>query len=231
MTDDALADEILGYLPEGIRHRSGSMLMSGRDAWRVDPHGSPRSHPLYILGFNPGGAPAETDQAIEDQAASVLAHARYSSFVEESWVVGGRKHAAGEAKLQKSVLHVLDQVRLDPYETPASNVNFVRSVSIADLAKDDHAWAAECWPFHAAMFSRLGTKVVLCLGKPTADFVRAKVGSHAVADRFTEYNRRGYSTVTYTGGSVDVISAYHPGRFPWYPENSDISPLVARALA
>ena len=81
------------------------------------------------------------------------------------------------------------------------------------------------------MVERLGVRVVLCFGEDTAIFVRAKVGSHVETDRFVENNARRWASVTYSGGSVTVIAAAHPGRSYWYLPHYDIAPLVARALA
>lgn len=221
MTDDAaLADEILGYLPAGIGDRFGSMLMSGRSAWTGE-------RPLYILGFNPGGA-SGTGDTVASHTEAIWRHESYSSFVHESWAPGGRVRPTGEAPLQKSVRYVLDGCGLDPREVPASNVNFIRSATEDALPLDDWGWAEKCWPFHDVMIERLGVRVVLCFGKNAANFVREKVGSHDELERIEHTSRQ--RSIVYTGGSVTVIQAAHPGRFHWYLPKYDILPLVRHAL-
>jgi hypothetical protein len=226
--DYALVNEILGLVPPGLRDLPGGPLYSGRDAWRGTKQ-------MYLMGINPGGSP-ESGPTVAEQAASILRAApTYSVYLHEEWMTAtGKLRAAGTAPLQKRVLHLFRQLDLEPGTVPASNMVFVRSRREHHIeAGQMRSWADVCWPFHAAMIERLGVRVVVCMGKNVAGFVRAKVGSHTEVDSFSE----GYGSTrprvsrTFTGGSVIVVQAAHPTFANWCNPLADISPLVQSALA
>lgn len=218
---------ILAAIPQSLRDVSGAALYTGLLSWTT-------SSPLYVLGINPGGDPADIAGTVAEQAAGVLESLNYSAYRDEKWENGrGGCYAKGRHPMQRSVLHLLHRLGLDPGKIPSSNMVYARSRQAHHIAPDDmRAWAEECWTFHAEMIERLDVRVVLCMGADVASFVRRKVGSHAEVDRFVEdRERRPRVSRTYVGGRVTVVHAAHPSRgMDWSKESCDLAPLVSRAL-
>lgn len=216
-------DEILDLVPAAIRGRSGSVLYSGRSAFTGQ-------RPLYLLGLNPGGNPADhvenTIGRSVDGARARLAD-DWSAYANESW--RGRK--PGTATLQPRVLHLLASVGLNPRQVPASNVVFVRSKREADLAQEKLALLQACWPMHEAVIGRLGVRVMVCMGGTAGAWVREMLGAHEQVDAWSEQNARGWTSTAHVGRSgVQVLTLPHPSIAKWNSLGADPSPLVAAAL-
>jgi hypothetical protein len=158
----------------------------------------------------------------------------YSNYVDGEWGnSGGRLRAKGTAPLQRSVLHLLGVLGLEPGTVPASNVIFARSRQAHHISREqEQAMAEDCWRLHATMIERLDVKVVVCFGGRAAGFVRAKVSAHTVADQFIEaYADRSWSSRTFTGRGVSVVQMTHPERADWTNPMADPTGLVVRALS
>lgn len=225
MSDDQLLAAILDQVPQRLRHVSGAVLYSGREAWTGTAD-------LYLMGLNPGGDPALETETVAAQVHRVLRieDANYSSYRDDSW--GNGEFRRGEHRMQRNVLHLLETLGLDPGLVPSSNLVFARSRSWGDLPrKNQRAWAEACWPFHQAMIERLRVRVVLCFGRPAGDLVRAMMGAHEEIDCFIESNNRGWASRAYRGSEdVIVVQATHPSRAVWLNPSSDVTPLIERAL-
>jgi hypothetical protein len=222
------AARILATIPTSLRDVSGTAPYTGLASWT-------QPSPLYVMGYNPGGDPADISRTVAENAANLFHNlpANYSAYRDEMWSNGrGGEYAVGQHPMQKAMLHVLGRLGLDPGLVPTSNLFYARSRRAHHVAAGDaRTWIEACWPFHAAMFERLQTRVVLCLGRDSARYVRSKVGSNTVVETFRENNGRGTSTTVYSGGSVTVVDAAHPSRSSWWTPECDITPLVARALS
>lgn len=227
MSDSAIA-ELLAAIPESVRWESGTALYTGLASWT-------QPNPLYVMGINPGGRPG--GDTVYGNAEAMLRDPRktvFSDWVNGRWAApSGRLYEAGQHPLQRRFLHLFDVLGVDPRYVPTSNMIYVRSRQANHIAANRmNALAEECWPFHARMIERLRARVVLCMGRQVAWFVRSKVGAHTEVDRFREtYDKRSSMSVTYTGPGVTVVQVTHPRYANWVDPRADVSPLVARALA
>jgi hypothetical protein len=206
-------------VPPELLGLSGSVYYSGRDAF-TGPS------PLYILGLNPGGDPAASTA---DTIGSHLEYARplperWSAYRHQSWA--GRP--AGTHPLQRSVLHLLDRLGLDPSDVPSSNLVFARSRSEATMPD----YADECWAFHAAVVETLDVKAVVCFGGQAAGYARTRLNAHREVGRYKETNKRGNTSLTYESPSgLRVVKVTHPSRHSWSNPEADVTGLVAASLA
>lgn len=211
-------------IPPEMMSMSGSVYYSGRDAF-TGPS------PLYILGLNPGGDPmASSADTVETHLGWARPlPARWSAYRDQSWA--GRP--AGTAGLQPRVLHLLDRLGLDPSDVPSSNLVFVRSTREATMGDGlMGSYADDCWPFHAAAIKSLGVRVVLCLGGTVGGYVRERLAAKREIGTFVEANKRRWTSRTHEGASgVRVVTAAHPSIADWTKPSTDISDLVAAALA
>ena len=212
------------HVPSVVMPVSGGVYYSGRDAF-TGPS------PLYLLGLNPGGDPVESvahtvASHLEDSATWAN---NYSAYRDQSW--NGR--SPGTATMQPRVLHLLDRLGLDPGEVPASNLVFARSAREATMESDRmDAYADLCWPFHAAVIETLQVRVVVCFGGTVGRQVRARLGAHTEIGCFKETNNRGWTSHAHRGHSgVRVVTVSHPSIADWSNPATDVSDLVAFALA
>lgn len=217
------AADLLGLVHPSILQRSGAVLYSGRAAFA----GRKR---LYVLGLNPGGSPESNPHGT---IASHMANWRareedeWSEYCDESW--GGRP--VGTNGMQPSVLHLLAGLGLDPRQTPASNVVFVRSAAERDLAAEKQRLLTACWRLHEAVIASLGVDTLLCFGQTAGAWAREKLGAHSLVDTFRETNGRGWrSTAHATSNGLVVVTATHPSRVDWRNPAADPTSLLRRVL-
>jgi hypothetical protein len=117
---DAAVADFLRWIPPEIRDVSGVLLNSGRAAFTG-------CSDVYLLEINPGGDPTAETETVADQVRRALEgeNSNWSSFRDDSWANGTRP--PGTFGMQPRVLHLLEQLGLDPGAVPASNLVFVRS--------------------------------------------------------------------------------------------------------
>ena len=226
VTSDTLLAEVIGYVPEHLRGRPGALLYTGRDAL-TDPA------PIYLLGVNPGGDPVIEPQTVVEHATKVLTlePSDFSAYRDERW--GGGAMAPGAHKMQRNVLHLMRKLDLEPGKVPASNLVFIRSSREADIDRRQmQRLAEECWPLHNALIERLGTRAIVCFGSTAAEFVRRKLGANTQIGEFTEKNNRRWTSRAFRNADgIVVVQVTHPSIASWLNPASDVSPLVASAVA
>lgn len=216
-------DRLLSLVPCHLHDRSGGVFYSGRSAFRGH-------RPLYLLGLNPGGDPV---RQVEETVARSIRRATenetddWSAYADESW----RGRPAGTATLQPRVLHLLNNVGLEPRTVPASNVVFVRSGREADLTTEKAELLKACWPVHQAVIDSLGVKVVACMGATAGQWVREMLGAHQQVEQWTEENERRWSCSTHAAANgIQVVTLTHPSIAAWNSPAADPSRLVRNAL-
>lgn len=92
--------------------------------------------------------------------------------------------------------------------------------------------ADACWPVHAKIIDSLEVKVVVCFGRTVGAYVRDRLDAHQEIDHFTERNQRRWtSRLHLRRGGVRVATVSHPSIADWCNPATDVSDLVARALA
>ena len=219
-----MIEEFVKNIPPELRVKSGSVFYSGRSAF------SGRKE-LYILGLNPGGDPIkQATETVEWHTREVLQEKpdRWSEYSDERW--GG--YPKGKKGMQPRILHLLRNLGLEAGDVPSSNIIFMRSRGESGLAGNLDRLAEACWPFHRAVIERIRPRVVLCFGGKAGNFVKKKTGAMKPVNRFVERNRRGWTSVSYSGHEgLKVVVATHPGRADWTNPNADPSGLVKRALS
>lgn len=215
--------DLLGLVDPSILPRSGAVLYSGRAAFT----GRKR---LYVLGLNPGGSPESNPHgtiASHMAISQTRQQDAWSEYCDESW--GGLP--AGTNGMQPRVLHLLAALGMDPRQTPASNVVFVRSAAERDLAAEKQHLLNACWPLHEAVIASLGVDTLLCFGQTAGAWAREKVGAHMLVDTFRETNRRGWQSTAYANGNgLVVVTTTHPSRADWRNPAADPTPLVRQVL-
>ncbi len=215
-------DRALDRLPPDLLARSGSVFYTGKEAFRGE-------RPVYFLGLNPGGDP------VAQQANSVARHIDAFRIRTEPWSAYADERWEGAAPgcwgMQPRVLHMLRALEMGPQLVPASNVVFVRSRGEADLRHGKRDLLNACWPVHQAVIDSLGTRVVACFGRTAGEWVRERLGAHALIDRFREDNRRGWRSETHCAADGrSVVTLTHPGRADWRNPKADPTDLVRRAI-
>ena len=210
-------------VPTSILDESGKVFYSGRDAFT-------KPSPLYILGVNPGGDPANhLEDTVRSHTALVqkVLPSNWSAYRDESW----EGALPGTRGMAPRILHLFKQLRLDPGSVPASNLFFVRSSREAHIQERQAELADLCWPFHQLVIDQLKPRVILCLGSTAGEFVRGKVGAHRLVGTFVEQNYRRWTSSAFESPSgLRVVVAAHPSIANWCTAATDPTRLVQNAL-
>lgn len=170
------ADEIRAWvqqnLGEGLADKSGSVLYSGIDTLRPGP--------FYLMGLNPGGAPAEGTSSI---ASSIHERRAWSAYTQDCWVAGctdpapcghigkdGRVEHSHLARHQKHVGTLTRALGVRPEEVFATNAIFARSKNEASLkaqaqGMDSWKWWRACWHVHQQFLREVRPRWIITLGK------------------------------------------------------------------
>ena len=218
-----MLDDFLGLVDGAVLQRSGGVFYSGRSAFS-------EARPVYLLGLNPGGDPRRMSGAtiarhIADARARTKAD--WSEYSDVSW----DGSASGSAPIQRRVRHLLRNLGLDARSVPASNVVFVRSVSELDLRKEKKELLRACWPVHEAVISRLGVRLVICMGRTAGDWACEQLGADTLEREFFEANDRGWrSVLARNPQGIRVATLTHPARAAWDVPATDPSPLLKGLL-
>jgi len=216
MTATPALDRFEGLVPNELLDVPGHAFYAGETAFSG-------TSPLYLLGLNPGGTGSET---VRQQIQSVrTGPGDYSAFRTHTW--------KRVSPIDRSVLHMLSRLSLDPGVVPASCLVFQRSTSESELAGlGITRLATVCWPFHQAVIDNLGVRAVVCFGGTAGRYARKQLDADLEVDRFVETNARGWTSRTHVGvNEIKVVTVSHPSRADWRNPAADVSPLVARALA
>lgn len=158
---DALSDLIERLKQTGLADFPGKLLYSSLDTLRPGK--------LYLLGYNPGGDPAEESESV----ASHLRHmpAGWNEYVDAEWRPAGIRRRPGSAPRQRRVQWLLAHLGLPVRSVCASNLIFVRSKSSAGLSDPDRM-AEQCWPVHRFILERVRPACILSIGgKDVWEFV------------------------------------------------------------
>lgn len=210
-------------LPSAILKRSGSIFYSGKEAF-VD------AKPLYVLGLNPGGIPADVPSVtIADTLEQFkLGDKPWSEYSDKSWEYA----PAGTWGLQPQILHMLGRLGLDPQRVPSSNVVFVQTRGEKELGAEKAELLKSCWPLHQAVIDNLNIRTILCFGITAGAWVREQLGANEQIDTFEEKNNRHWTSKTHRAeNDLQVVTVTHPSRVNWKNPLADPTQLVERALA
>ena len=133
--------------------------------------------------------------------------------------------------MQRRMLHLFERIGRDPGLVPASNIVFLRSSREATLEGDAQELAAQCWPFHRRVIDTLRVRVIVCLNRTAASWVREQLGARTQVDEFIEGNRRGWRSRTFRAkAGRTVVALTYPGIADWTKPATDPTNLVDRAL-
>lgn len=217
-----MIEDFAKLIPVSLTSRSGSVFYSGRDAFSG-------TKDLYILGVNPGGSPeGRESESVEWHTDKVLKEkSDWSAYRDESWLGS----LPGTRGMQPRVLHLFSKLNCSAGSFPASNIVFVRSSREVNLEGNMQEMAAQCWPFHALVISRLAPRVILCFGQTAGNFICGKLNAAKQVDQFVEQNKRQWCSRTYQSAQgLKVVVATHPSIANWVNPVTDPTVLVSRAL-
>ena len=223
-----MIEEFARHIPPALWNESGKAFHSGRLAFSGQ-------RDLYVLGFNPGGAPdLNKEETVADNADLVLRREpeNWSAFCDEVWKPGGKPCPPGKAPLQKEMQTMICDIGLDIREVPISDSIFVRSAQAKHIETEQRRLMELCWPFHRAVIDRLGVRVVLCMFKPVAEFLRMKTGAYPKpVDRVFQDSKSGktryWRECFAAPGGLKIVQITRPTGVAW-TDNACI--LVKRAL-
>lgn len=210
-------------IPPSLVHESGKVFYSGRAAFS-------KPSPLYMLGVNPGGNPADyLIETVGRHTHLVLNELPYnwSAYRDEEW----EGAPPGTYGMAPRVLHLLNRLGVNPGSVPASNLLFVRSRREEHIQDRPSVLADLCWPFHAKVIEVLRPKVVLCFGRTAGKYVSGKLGARHLVETFVEQNNRRWESNAFKADDgVHVVVATHPSIANWTKPITDPSVLVLHAL-
>lgn len=216
-------DRFAALIPKTLTAESGKVFYSGRSAFS-------KESPLYILGVNPGGDPLNhPTETVASHTRQVLTELPddWSAYRDEVW----EGAPPGTYGMAPRVLHLFEQLKLQPGLVPASNLFFVRSRREEHTKKRQASLAELCWPFHAEVINALRPRVILCLGGTAGKYVRKRLGATRLAAQFTEQNNRRWKSQTFISpADIRVVVATHPSIADWCAPATDPSGLVQEAL-
>ena len=116
--------------------------------------------------------------------------------------------------MQQGIRHMFNRTGLDPCLTPSSNCVFVRSKGAGDL-RDRRRLENACWPFHEAVISALGVRLILCLGRNALSAVCRRLGTARQIDQHVEGNLRGWTSRAFEcDRGMVVVGLTHPSVSP-----------------
>ena len=201
---NASIDHLVSLIPKTLVHESGKVFYSGRIAFSGKA-------PLYILGLNPGGNPEEQAlETVENHTRQVLTEFpdNWSAYRDEIW----KGASPGSYGMAPRILHLLQELGLDPGVVPSSNLIFVRSRREKQIKKRLTTLADLCWPFHAQVLTALSPRVILCLGSAAGKYVRKKLGANRLIAEFVEQNKRRWKSQLFSApsGFRVVVACYTP---------------------
>ncbi|WCL53227.1 hypothetical protein [Gimibacter soli] len=136
-----------------IQHRTGGILYSG--------HSTLVKGDIYILGFNPGGAP-EDGRPISESIDTMLTN-DCNAYLCENWLTSDQGPDApySRAPLQQRLKWIADQLGYPLQTICASNLIFVKSRRAGEVPRD---LADICWPVHEAILGIVRPKLILAFG-------------------------------------------------------------------
>ncbi|MFT5298784.1 MAG: hypothetical protein ACI9YH_004836 [Colwellia sp.] len=219
-----MIERFVEKIPSNLKKRSGSVFYSGVDAFTGNKD-------LYILGLNPGGSPEEqSDETVDSSIQHIMGNEanNWSAYRDQSWQ--GAK--PGTWKMQPRVLHLLDNLNLNPGEVPSSNVIFVHSARKSNISNEVSDLIEQCSPFHSAVIEELGPKAILFFGKTAGKHIKKKFGANTLIDEFVETNNRRWKSQAFINNDgVKVIVATHLSIADWTAPDTDPSNMIRRVIA
>lgn len=223
-----MIEKLVDLIPPQLLDKSGAAFHSGRLAFSG-------KRDLYILQLNPGGDPdLHSELTVASNAEKILNNEaeNWSAFLDESWAPRGNWRPVGEAPLQKEMQYLFSRLGINLREVPASDAFFVRSRQANDISSiDKDALKELCWKFHQAVIEYLGVRVVLCLYKEAAEFVRMKTEAYEkpIDRAFEQSKKKTYWRECFLAPSgLKIVQITRPTGIPW-TENAYV--LTKKALA
>jgi len=219
----ATIEEFAALVPESLMDRPGEVFHSGRLAFELQSD-------LYILSKQSGASREDpTSSSVRAGIERVLGYEPHdwSAFRDQSW--DGRE--PGTWPMQKGMLYLFDELGLNPGYVPASFLVFPCAKRGEMTQGEFQQLADECWPFHLRVIEQLSVRVLACLDKETAQWVRDRLAAHHLVEEFTERNNRRWKSQTFTNAEgLAVLQLSYPGVAKWTAPETDPTALVHRAL-
>jgi hypothetical protein len=175
MVSNVFVDRVMDLLG-GVVDESGKVLYSGAATLRVGRY--------YLIGINPGGEPGKGDATTILQNLVRFADPHEVSrcdYLDEEWQVTRQNYVrmcpSREHPLQRNVIHLFDQLRLDLRATCSSNLIFTRSKTVAGAGYPKSADI--CWPVHKLIIEIVRPEIVLVFGGMPFDYLLRRAREEA----------------------------------------------------
>ena len=223
-----MIEELVKRIPQSMLKLPGGALHTGRQAFD-----SPAE--IYIIGYHPGGNPAESTETVGEQIHRVINRKpdAWSAYLDDSW--DGKPR--GSQRMQRRVAHLCAGLGLDLRAIPSSHLIFpCWDAGSEPGAAVERQWAEECWSFHQAVIDRLEIRIVVCLGSYARDWALKKERERTgvmpePVDKFVADNKWAWRSYVYPAGDRYIVSLTHPVWSNWINPTADPTPLVRRVLA
>ena len=216
-------EDFVELIPSELMDASGAAFYAGRRAFETPSR-------LYLLDANPGGSCLrQAGETVKWHCNKVLYNEpdNWSAYRDESW----EDATPGTGGIQPRVLTLLEDLHLNPGTVPASNLVFLHSPIETLVHGDFDELAERCWGFHQGVLDRLGTRVILCFGRTTGDWVRMRLDAHEQVGAFVEETGSRWTSRAYKNADqLTVVVATHPSRADWRARGTDPTQLVREAL-
>ena len=197
--------DLFEHVPKHLYGVSGRVFYSGRHAFE-------KPSTLYVLGLNPGGCPEEMAyDTIEADLKRFRAESpSWSAYRDERW--NGREYSG----MQRGILGMFEELRLDPAGVPTSNVVFRRTKEQRDLGpwSEFRRLAEDCWPFHQHVVNKLQVRTIACFGAWARKWLCAELGPMRCVGQFDGGPGRQSYRLRNAGG-LEVVALRHPSRNGW----------------
>lgn len=220
MTDPAIRNMVFSSIRQHLgrdAENPGAVLYNGWDTLRSNKG-------LYIMGFNPGGAPNDSKTMIDYLNELKDNHCSYE---DECWYCSADcrndKHF-GKKPHQKKVKELARVLGYDVRQSFAANAVFFRSRKQGDL-KTPWDIFEKCWPIHQEFLSIVQPRIILCLGNGD-DYSAFAYLKMKIAPSEKHYGRvkEFMGEISVADGRTirsRVIGVRHPS-YPWFDPVKDL---------
>jgi hypothetical protein len=175
-----MIESFVTQIPTSLLERSGKVFYSGRLAFS-------KASPLYVLGANPGGDPAEmTDETIGTHTDAVIRRhpEDWSAYRDERW----RGVSPATVGMAPRLLHIFARLGLNPGMVLSSNLVFASPAEKLTFQVRCGSWPICAGPFMKGFLSN-------CDRQQSYVWGRLRASTFATASMHTRYWRSLWRTI------------------------------------
>lgn len=169
MTTDELRNVVQSHLLEPMLRKPGAVLST--------PVSNVKLAPVYVMGLNPGGSPADNSTAIIDNIAppegqSYYTHECWNKHCCEpqpcSHLDNGMIRPSARVNHQRNLQLIAEALGTPLIELISCNAIFAKSENLAKLKAQTGfsltEWWRRCWPVHQFLLQKIRPRAIITLG-------------------------------------------------------------------